>query len=275
MHSSNNNVQWPNGIVFQALNSDYNYVQMAEANAKRIKVKNPHVHITVISESEQPSPWIDHWIIVDNFQQGQTRQDQNCKTAQWRNLDKFRIYDLSPYERTIVLDCDYYVNDLSILELFNSDQDIALANQFEHLLTGRPLDIDYLSDVGIKTHWATVTYFRKTELAEWIHRRVSVIQNNWDYYQTLYHFYAPFRNDYAFSIAMHEANSGIASNEFSHPYKVSNIIGTDEFDYDGKTVWLSGHADGKDIKINITNTNFHIMDKNKSARFAIKEVLGV
>jgi hypothetical protein len=58
-------------------------------------------------------------------------------------------------------------------------------------------------DVEFPMWWATVTYFRKSDLAKQIFSVWKMVQDNWYHYSRLYKFSQDlFRNDYAVSIAL-------------------------------------------------------------------------
>jgi len=65
----------------------------------------------------------------------------------------------------------------------------------------------YIDDFGIRLYWATVIYFKKSEFAEVFFSMVRHVQENYQYYRSLYYVSnGMFRNDNAFSIAIHTLN---------------------------------------------------------------------
>jgi hypothetical protein len=74
---------------------------------------------------------------------------------------------------------------------------------------GEPIDpgSKFIDEFGIKQYWATVIYFRKSELASMFFELIRHVQENYQYYRKLYYFSnGMFRNDYAVSIAVHTLN---------------------------------------------------------------------
>ncbi len=68
-------------------------------------------------------------------------------------------------------------------------------------------EFKYLNQYSIPFYWATVFYFVKNKKNEIFFSLVKYIRNNWDYYRLIYQISdKKFRNDFAFSIAIHILN---------------------------------------------------------------------
>jgi hypothetical protein len=126
-----------------------------------------------------------------------------------------------------------------------------------------------IDDVGIKLYWATVIYFRKSSLSEHLFNLVQHIQENYDYYKDLYYFSSGmFRNDNAFSIAIHMMNG---FNDFESIVKELPIPGllmswdvNDIHSVKFNDIILfveKPDANGTYILSRIKNTDVHIMNK--------------
>jgi hypothetical protein len=64
-------------------------------------------------------------------------------------------------------------------------------------------------------YWATAIYFKKSEKAEQLFNLVEYIKQNWTFYKLTYDFPGSlFRNDYAFSIAIHILNGFVDTDEY-------------------------------------------------------------
>jgi hypothetical protein len=127
-----------------------------------------------------------------------------------------------------------------------------------------------IDDFGIKIYWATVIYFKKSELAEHLFSLVRHIQENYSYYKDLYCFSnGMFRNDYAFSIAIHMLNG---FNDFESVVKELPIPGllmswdsNDIHSVDGlNNIVLyveKPEQKGEYILSRVKDTDVHIMNK--------------
>ena len=72
-------------------------------------------------------------------------------------------------------------------------------------------EFEYLNQYSIPFYWATVFYFTKTKNNELFFNLVDYIRTNWEYYRLIYQINdKKYRNDYAFSIAIHILNGNDA-----------------------------------------------------------------
>jgi hypothetical protein len=129
------------------------------------------------------------------------RYDTDSKEfVAWRNIGRSLVYELTPYDETVVIDVDYVVQDQSLLNLFDLPWDYML------MRNARSLNDEYISHVmgphSLPYVWATVFAFRKTARAELFFDLVKRIQNNYHYYRDLFNIESrQYRNDYAFAMA--------------------------------------------------------------------------
>lgn len=172
------------GIVLFAFNtSQIDYVKIAERSARLIThiLKLP---VTIITDQD-----IDNTLI--NFKPGQG--------TEWRNGDRCRAYELSPYDETLLIDSDYLMLDQNLLKLFAQDFDYRMMTHNYSQSGGWP---SRMGTLGLPYQWATAILFRKTSKAKMLFDLAGRIQRNYGYYLNLYHIkYNSFRNDYAFTIA--------------------------------------------------------------------------
>ena len=106
--------------------------------------------------------------IIDN----ETGNKINQKS--WHNLDRHRAYELSPYEKTILLDIDYFCYSDHLLTLADTDQDFMVHDKV-HDVTGHD-SYRFGRNSMIPMVWATVIIFRKTQRAESIFDMVKYIK---------------------------------------------------------------------------------------------------
>jgi hypothetical protein len=124
--------------------------------------------------------------------------------AEWKNVNRFQAYKLSPYDETIVIDSDYIVNTDQLATLFDSPQDFLCYRDVHDLTDTRSWDShDTFGQFKFPHYWATVIFFRKTEFAQDIFDLMRMVKENYNHYAQLYKFRIDgFRNDFAISIAM-------------------------------------------------------------------------
>lgn len=142
-----------------------------------------------------------HLITETNLNQGNnTRYDIDTNSfVEWKNLNRASVYDLTPYDETLVIDVDLLVLDRSILQIFDCKWDYLLQSNSHALTTVWP---ENMGPHGIPYVWATVFAFRKNERSKLFFDLVTRVQNNYGYYRLLYNIQERnYRNDYAFAIA--------------------------------------------------------------------------
>jgi len=129
--------------------------------------------------------------------------------TQWFNGDRYRAYELSPYDETLLLDSDYLVLDRALLKILDTtvDYNIMTDNQnFVQTMTGN------MGELSLNYIWATAIVFKKTTKSKMLFDLVGRVQNNYRYYCKLYNIRSSnFRNDYAFAIADNIINGYTAS----------------------------------------------------------------
>tara|TARA_B100000949_G_scaffold215931_1_gene212477 strand:- start:1466 stop:2440 length:975 start_codon:yes stop_codon:yes gene_type:complete len=126
--------------------------------------------------------------------------------SQFKNLTKHNVYNLSPYDQTILFDVDYLVNNDILNLAFNIDAPVQLYKNAQTLKNTEP---DHATDrrlnnVGIPLYWSTVIYFDKSPMSKMFFDMWAHVKENYDYYQSVYKFPGGlYRTDFAVSISMH------------------------------------------------------------------------
>lgn len=122
----------------------------------------------------------------------------------WYNLDRYRAWEMSPYDETLLLDADYVVSSDQLRTLFGSEQDL-LSMRYAYDVTARRdyQDLNWFGKHRMPSAWATVMYFRRTRVTEMIFYMMGMIQHHWTHYKDIYGITERrFRNDYALAIAL-------------------------------------------------------------------------
>ncbi len=93
------------GILLYCFNTEsYRYDKIAAKTVPLLR-QNLGLEVTVITNNETRVHLPDqdgvNYVVIEN----QTGNYINQKS--WHNLDRHRAYELSPYEKTILLDIDY------------------------------------------------------------------------------------------------------------------------------------------------------------------------
>lgn len=208
------------GALIFALNSGFDYQSIAAVAAERIR-RYLNVPVSIITNQELPEKFANLFdsviLISEKDSQIRTINDGNNSTQiNWLNFSRFSAYDLTPYDETLVIDADYIINTDCLKYCFNSDKDFLIYRTGVDVSPWRDgKEFKVLNEFSIPFYWATVFYFKKTNLNRIFFNLVQYIKDNWDYYRLVYQIVEKkFRNDYAFSIAINLLHVGMISNKF-------------------------------------------------------------
>ena len=139
------------------------------------------------------------------------------RRLKFKNDIRVKSFELSPFDETLVIDCDYLINNDILKYCWQQSHDFLIYKNSVDL-SGFRYDprLVTLSDKSIDFYWATVFYFRKNKNTETFFNLLSHIQDNWNYYRYVYQIdHSLYRNDFAFSIAIHIMN-GYQTGSWAH-----------------------------------------------------------
>lgn len=131
-------------------------------------------------------------------------EKRNTKLSKpWYNLERHLAFDHSPYDRTLVIDVDYFCFTDKLAKLLQTENDF-LIHKDAHDVMGID-DMKYERESMIDLVWATVLIFDKTPRVRSIFDTVKIVKQNYPHFCNLYRIsYKNFRNDYAFAIALEQ-----------------------------------------------------------------------
>jgi len=207
-----------NGAVIFAQNSaNLDYIKMAVFSAKKLK-EHLDIPVSLITDSagwlEQgyPDHVFDNVISIDSPPNNQYKKINDgtltSKQIEWKNLTRDRVYELTPYDKTLVIDSDYIINSSILKPAFDNDYNFQIYKRSMDLAMWRPTaEFTRVSQWSIPFYWATAFIFTKNNIMESFFDLVAYIKSNWTYFRTLYCITSgTYRNDFAFSIAIHIMN---------------------------------------------------------------------
>ena len=219
-------------------NGHIDYVKQAVFLAKRIK-KYLNIPVTVATDSADylkdsfDIQIFDQIISLDYTNESNLRYffdgALTKKTASFKNNNRASVYDLSPYDETLLMDTDYVISNSLLKPVFNSSADFLIYKKSNDIAKVRDeSEFDKISDTSVDFYWATVVYFRKTDTNRIFFNLVSHIEQEWNHYRRVYQITSSlFRNDFAFSIAIHIMN-GFQSGNFAQQLPGSMMYTTDK-----------------------------------------------
>ncbi len=210
---------------------------------------------------------IDTHIHIGKQVQGNVRSfkwaDGSVETVQWYNNDRPYAYDLSPFDETLLVDVDYFTFNNSLKHVFGGNSEfLCYKEAWDVTQTGTLNSEYYMTRNGLPMLWATVVYFRKSQLAHNIFESMKMIRNSWAYYSKLYGFKASkYRNDYALTIA-HQLMNGYTTNTNVFDHALCSL-GTEDTIYDVKDnkLFIQYRHGANTNALRIRDTNLHCMNK--------------
>lgn len=254
------------GVVIYAYNSTFDYVKSAEFAAKQVK-KYLNLPVTLITDTDTGPDIFDTVINAPNNAAAASRAISTPDSQQvqftWKNQNRASVYDLSPYDQTLLIDADYFMFNDSLACVFDTDLEFACSDEIVDVGTMITVPTK-LSSVSLQMCWATVVYFTKCDFSESVFAFMRLIRENWEFYAMLHHFDPElFRNDYALSIALHTL-SGFDRTYTRLPIKLHTIFTQTEIIEvrDSTVVFEAMSGINK-----ITDTNLHVMNKTDWEKF--------
>jgi hypothetical protein len=190
------------------------------------------------------------------------------------NTNRSDVWDLTPYNRTLLLDSDFLIFSDRLNEYWEVNEDILIADAMNDICDNDRAGYHdkYISDTGIHMFWATTVMFTKNEKSKSFFKLVDYIRDHYQYYADLFRFDPrQYRNDIAFSVAKHIINGFETIKSPSLPSLLTAIDRDmlSSVDQDGKlTLLISPMLDEKFVLASITNTDLHIMNKQSIIRNA-------
>lgn len=193
------------GCVIFAYNGDIDYGSQAVL-AARLVIKHLKIPVTLITDIEtfdKVGTSVFEKVIVYSENSENTRV-LDGKVIAFKNSTRSSAFELSPYDRTLVIDSDFLVFSNRLLAYLESNNDFMICPGMNDLHPNRTGHHVLLHPASIPMVWATNIIFNKTPEVKTLFNLVDHIRENWEYYGALYKFDTRrFRNDYAFSIACH------------------------------------------------------------------------
>lgn len=261
-------------ILFAHNNGEIDYIELAKFSASRIN-QYLNLPVSLITDEKSldnvPKDFFDKIIIVEptgNSKKFFYDGVDNFKRISWKNTSRTSVYDLSPYDETLVIDVDYVISSNVLKNAFLQKRDFLIYKNSYDLSGWRDdKEFRYVSDYSIPFYWATAFWFKKTPSVEIFFSLLKHIKSNWNYYKTLYQIHSTnFRNDFAFSIALHTMN-GFVDGDFAGelPGKMFYTLDLDfleKINQDKLLFLVQKEKSNKDyIAVKTEGLDVHVMNK--------------
>lgn len=189
------------GVLLYCFNtSQVAYSRITERCVALIK-KHLRLPITVVTNFEtfkfmKPMGMVNYKLIEND-----TKNNRAGKP--WYNLERHLAYQHSPYDRTLVIDVDYFCYTDKLLKLMDTENDFLVHKDAHDVMWNT--DMRFEREAMLDIVWATVLIFSKTPRVKAIFDTVKLVKDNYYHFCQLYRIsYKNFRNDYAFAIALEQ-----------------------------------------------------------------------
>jgi len=187
------------------------------------------------------------------------------------NANRSSAWDLTPYDRTLLIDSDFLIFSDRLSNYWDIDDDVMIGESINDIYSESRVGYHdrYISDVGIKLYWATTVMFSKTETAKTFFDTVTDIKENYKLNSDIFRFDdRQFRNDIAFSVAKHIFDGFEESTSGRLPPVLSMLDKDILHDVvDNKLITLiNSRLDSKYCAAAISGLDIHIMNKQSIIR---------
>ena len=229
------------GVLFFAYNiRQVDYLRLSVL-AARLAKKNLAVPVSLITD-ESTISWAKqsgiYDQVIDTFEHvilDEVGYDSNYRLLHdgdikdkipFKNSSRSKAWDLTPYDRTLLIDSDFLIFSDNLSNYWEIDEDFLISSCIRDINdTDRMQHHDrYISDTGIKLLWATTVMFTKNQNSKMIFDFVKHVQENYSKYAEIYRYDdRVYRNDIAFSIAYHSFSGFVASKDYFLPSVLSAI----------------------------------------------------
>lgn len=187
------------------------------------------------------------------------------------NANRCSAWDLTPYDRTLLIDSDFLILSNSLNEYWDLDQDVMISSAINDLYDQKRIGYHdkYVSDTGIKLYWATTVMFTKNQNSKFFFDTVTHVKENYRFYADLYRFdNRQYRNDISFSVAKHIFDGFETENQLMLP-PVLTAIDRDvlvDIKNDCLTFLVNHNLTDNYCAATLKNIDIHVMNKQSIHR---------
>ena len=276
-------------VLFAFNNSHVDYIKQAVYCAKRIK-KYLNLPVQIITNNnsylEENFPFYKSYIDTVTYSEAPKPSKKtffdgiysNKGKLEWKNSARDSAYELSVFEKTLVVDTDLLITNNKLLTCFDTNEDFMISKNYHMVNTQKHFaSLDRISDKSIPMYWATMLYFTKSNTAKTVFDTVQHIKENYNYYRIMYDIaQTKFRNDFAFSIAVHMMRGFVEDSNWPLPIPSDMWVSLDKDLLVGvkdDSIHLLAQRDYDYLSVKLTDATIHVMNKFSLNKFIDTEFL--
>lgn len=172
-------------VVLAQNNSQDNYVIQACLLAMSVKLTNPNLPISIITNDSIDDEYIQFFDKIIPIPFG-----DSAKNTEWKVENRWKIYHASPYERTIVMDTDMLIlQDISSWIDFLSNYKMYFTSNV-YTYRGELVTSDFYRKTftanKLPNLYVGFHYFEKGEFAHEYYKWMELVTNNWELFYGQY-----------------------------------------------------------------------------------------
>jgi hypothetical protein len=231
-----------------------------------------------LKESDQYSKaesLFDQIIIVDRPNTDNVRRlndGTESKTVPFINANRSSAWDITPYDRTLLIDSDYLIFSNTLSEYWHYNSSFIISSAMNDVRGDRKGILDsWTSAEGMPLYWATTIMFTKNQESKLYFDLVKSIKENYQTYAEIYRFDSrTYRNDIAFSVAKHIIEGFVTTQSQTLP----PILTAQDKDLiaavhkSGLTMLIRDTLSSNMILGKFSNRDIHVMNKQAIVRSA-------
>ena len=196
---------------------------------------------------------------------------ENNSTVPFVNVNRDTAWNLTPYDRTLLIDSDFLIFSDVLNKYWNIDCDLLIGESINDIYSqDRMKYLDrHVSDTGVKLYWATTVMFTKNQNTRLFFDTVNHVKENYRHYADVFRFdHRQFRNDIAFSVSKHILDGYVESNLGTLPPILSALDRDILYEVnDQRLTFLIDHKlDSNYCAASISGVDIHIMNKQSIIR---------
>jgi hypothetical protein len=194
------------------------------------------------------------------------------KVVPFINGSRASAWEITPYDRTLLIDSDYLIFSDILSEYWDYDLSFMISPAMNDIKGDRIGVLDtWIADESIRMSWATTIMFTKNQESKNYFDLVEHIKHNYKLYSEIFRFdYRTYRNDIAFSIAKHILH-GFEPNDSGNLPPIFTIQDKDVVHSVNELGIKCLIQDTSTTNMNIANISkrdVHVMNKQSIIRFA-------
>ena len=194
-------------VIFAYNNEAFDYVRMAAWTAANLR-RHLDIPVALVTDRSTDGDF-DQVILHPSPARDRRWFDDAQQQVAWNNWSRPDVYELTPWDRTLLIDADYVVASDQLRTLLDARSETFACHDRARDVTGMN-DFAALNRLGRYDWplcWATVIVFDRGQHARMVFDSMKMIRDNWSHYQRIYHDRGrTYRNDHALTIALNIVN---------------------------------------------------------------------